>query len=177
VLSGASKLLGVPQLKVAWIALGGPPALRDEALARLEFAADAFLSVSPLAARALPTLFAHREEIRADLNARVAANRAALDAALCETACARALPAEAGWAAIVELKLAAGTPHVSDEALALAALDEAGVLVHPGTLFELEPTPRGAHLVASLLAPEDEFAAGAAALARVLERTTVVGSR
>jgi aspartate/methionine/tyrosine aminotransferase len=63
VLSGASKVLGVPQLKVAWIALGGPPALRDEALARLEFAADAFLSVSPLAARALPALFARREEI------------------------------------------------------------------------------------------------------------------
>ncbi|MFI5319351.1 MAG: pyridoxal phosphate-dependent aminotransferase, partial [Myxococcota bacterium] len=81
VLSGASKVLGVPQLKLAWIAVGGPPALRDEALARLEFAADAYLSVSPLAARALAALFARRAEIRAELVERVAAKRAALGAA------------------------------------------------------------------------------------------------
>jgi len=168
VLSGASKVLGVPQLKVAWLALGGPPALRDEALARLEFAADAFLSVSPLAARALPALFARREEIRAALNARVAANRAALDTALVEAPCARTLAAAAGWAAIVEVERAAGADRATDEALALALLDAAGVLIHPGTLFELEPTSRAAYLVASLLAPEDEFAAGAAALARFL---------
>jgi len=177
VLSGASKLFGVPQLKVAWIALGGPPALLDAALARLEFAADAFLSVSPLAARALPMLFAHRERIRAALNARVAANRAALDVALGESACARALAAEAGWAAIVEVQVAAGSPHASDEALALAALDEADVLIHAGTLFELEPTTRAVYLVANLLAPEDEFAAGATALARCLAASPGVRPR
>jgi hypothetical protein len=177
VLSGASKVLGVPQLKVAWVVLGGPRALRDEALARLEFAADAFLSVSPLAARALPTLFARREEIRAALNARVAANRAALDAALAEAPCARALAAAAGWAAIVEVELAAGSERLSDEALALAVLDAAGVLIHPGTLFELEPAPCVVYLVANLLAPEDEFAAGAAALARFLSRWPAAESR
>jgi alanine-synthesizing transaminase len=177
VLSGASKVLGVPQLKVAWLALAGPAALRDEALARLEFAADAFLSVSPLVARALPALFARRHEIRAELNARVAANRAALAIALKHAPAARALAAEAGWAAIVEVALAPGSEHASGEALALAALAEEGLVIHPGALFELEPPARGAHLVASLLAPADEFAAGAAALARVLARRAPASSR
>jgi aspartate/methionine/tyrosine aminotransferase len=163
VLSGASKVLGVPQLKVAWIAVGGSPRLRDAALARLEFVADAYLSVSPLVARALPALFARRAEIRAALAARVAANRAALSAALHESEHAQVLPAQAGWAAIVRV---AGARD--DEALALAALD-AGVLVHPGSLFELA-SESCAYLVASLLAPEDEFAAGARALAAAIAR-------
>jgi len=164
VLSGASKLLGVPQLKVGWIAVSGPPALRDATLARLEFAADAFLSVSPLLARALPALFARREEIRAALNARVAANRAALAAALRGVAGSELLPAEAGWAAIVRIAYAG-----DEEALALAALDEARVLIHPGSLFELEAAG-ASHLIAGLLAPEEEFAAGARALAALLAK-------
>jgi hypothetical protein len=169
VLSGASKLLGVPQLKVAWIAVAGPPALRDEALARLEFAADAFLSVSPLASRALPALFARRDEIRAALNARVAANRAALARALAASGCARVLPAQAGWAAIVEVHEPSPRPLGRDEALALAVLEECGVLIHPGGLFELERAD-ASYLVANLLGPEREVEAAAVALAGSLAR-------
>jgi aspartate/methionine/tyrosine aminotransferase len=168
VLSGASKVLGLPQLKVAWIAVGGAPALRDEALARLEFAADAFLSVSPIAARALPALFAQRSAIRSAVNARVAANRAALCAALAESRRARVLPVEAGWAAILEVPRRTGDRFASDEQLALAALEEAGVLIHPGSLFELEATRDALYLVATLLGNEDEVAGGGAALARLL---------
>ncbi|MBM4385471.1 MAG: pyridoxal phosphate-dependent aminotransferase [Deltaproteobacteria bacterium] len=164
VLSGASKVLGVAQLKVAWIAVDGPPRLREAALAKLEFAADAYLSVSPLVARMLPALFARRDEIRAAIGARVAANRAALCEALRAAPNACVLPAEAGWAAIVRV---AGDR--ADEALALAAL-EVDVLIHPGSLFELGGDESCTHLVASLLAPEEEFAAGARALAATLAR-------
>ena len=167
VLSGASKLLGVPQLKVGWIAVSGPPALRDAALARLEFAADAFLSVSPLVARTLPALFARRAEIRAALNARVGANRAALGRELQGVAGVRVLPAEAGWAAIVRIERERAGAE-GEESLALAALEEASVLIHPGALFELDAGPRAALLVANLLAPPDEFAAGARSLAQFL---------
>jgi aspartate/methionine/tyrosine aminotransferase len=45
VLSGLSKVCGLPQVKVGWIAVSGDPALRADALARLEWLADAFLSV------------------------------------------------------------------------------------------------------------------------------------
>src|SRR4029453_17859950 len=55
-LPGPSKPPALPQLKIGWVAVAGPATARDEALARLEFAADAYLSVSPLAARLLPRL-------------------------------------------------------------------------------------------------------------------------
>jgi aspartate/methionine/tyrosine aminotransferase len=166
VLGGASKLLALPQLKIAWIAVAGPTAARDEAVGRLEFIADAYLSVSPILARALPFLLAHRESIRDEIHARVAANRTALAAALAGGA-ASLLSAEAGWSAIVRV------PGMHDEEkLVLALLERTGVLVQPGFLFELDPLdPEGrpcAHLVVSVLAEPEPLAAGAAALAGFL---------
>jgi aspartate/methionine/tyrosine aminotransferase len=169
VLSGVSKLLALPQCKLAWLAVAGPPAVRDDALARLEFVADAYLSVSPLLARALPALLGARSAIAAELRARLAANRAALARALAEVPAAALLPAEAGWAAIV--RYARSGRALAEDELVLALLDEQGVLVQPGFLFDLEPpagAPEGGHLVLSLLAAPDRFAAGADALARGL---------
>lgn len=160
VLSGASKLLGLPQLKVAWIAVGGPPAARDEALARLEVVADAFLSVSPLLARALARLLPQREALVRALRARVAENRARL-AALAPAGPVVALPAEAGWAAILRV----ATREPDDEGFARRLLAETGVLVQPGTLFDLAPAPGAAHLVVSLLPEPGRFARGLEALA------------
>jgi aspartate/methionine/tyrosine aminotransferase len=160
VLSGASKPLALPQWKIAWIGVGGPAALCDEAMARLEFAADAFLSVSPLLARALPALLAEREAIQRPIRARVARNREALARALrADRACL--LSAEAGWCAIVRAE-------GCDEAAAVARLlDDDGVLVQPGALFDLDPAP-AAHFVVSLLPEPADFDRGVEALARRL---------
>jgi aspartate/methionine/tyrosine aminotransferase len=160
VLSGASKLLGLPQLKLAWIAVAGPPAQRDEALARLEFIADAYLSVSPMLARTLALLLPQRAALTQPLRARLATNRAQL-AALDPMRGVVALPSEAGWAAILYLR----SRESDDEALALRLLAETGVLVQPGSLFELEPRPGEAQLVLSLLPEPEGFARGLALLA------------
>jgi aspartate/methionine/tyrosine aminotransferase len=157
VLSGASKLLGLPQLKVAWIALAGPAALRDEALARLEFMADAFLAVSPVLARALPALLARRGAIQERIRERVGGNRRALAAALRGIGHAALVPSEAGWSALLRV---AG--NRDEEALVLDLLERAGVLVQPGFLFDLAPP--GAHLVLSLLLEPRDFARGVDAL-------------
>lgn len=159
-LSGASKVLALPQLKLAWITAAGPAAARDAALARLEFMADAYLSVSPILARALPDLLARRDAIQRPLRERVAHNRAALDLALASTrACA--LPAEAGWCAIVR------AVDRDETATVLTLLDQDGVLVQPGALFDLEE-PGAAHFVVSLLPEPEPFARAIAALARRL---------
>ena len=162
-LSGASKLLALPQLKLAWIAAAGPAAARDDALARLEFAADAFLSVSPLLARALPELLAARGAVQDAIRARLAGNRARLAGALGRDARLSLLPAEAGWAAIVRV---AG--ERDEGALTLGLLERSDVLVQPGFWFELEPRDPGgapcAHLVLSLLAEPEAFARGVEAL-------------
>jgi alanine-synthesizing transaminase len=42
-LGGASKSLGLPQIKLSWTVVGGPASERDEALAGLELIADTFL--------------------------------------------------------------------------------------------------------------------------------------
>jgi aspartate/methionine/tyrosine aminotransferase len=170
VLSGASKPLALPQLKLAWIAVAGPADARREAALRLEFAADAYLSVSPILARTLPRLFEARGAIRAELLARVAANRARLEAALRGVGAAELLPAEAGWVALVRFEAARGDGP-DEEALVLELLDTDGVLVQPGFLFDLEPpredVPSG-YLALGLLAEPGLFARGAEALARRL---------
>jgi aspartate/methionine/tyrosine aminotransferase len=170
VLSGASKLLALPQLKLAWIAVGGPDRERAEAVARLEFVADAYLSVSPLLARALPRLLAQRAGIRSELAARVAGNRARLEAALAARPGVECLPAEAGWAAILRIESRGGRAP-DEEALALELLDRGGVLVQPGFLFDLEAPPGrpAAHLVLSLLAEPERFGPAIEALLEGVE--------
>ncbi len=178
-LSGASKPLALPQLKVGWIGVAGPAGARDEALARLEFVADAFLSVSPLAARLLPLLFESRAAVQSELRARVAENRAALGAALRAARGGTLLPAEAGWAALVRFE-APGRHALDEEALALHLVEREGVLVQPGYVFELEPPPggvSGGYLVLSLLEEPEAFARGAAAFARGVGAALDPGAR
>src|SRR5690606_38858046 len=56
VLSGLSKVAALPQVKLSWILVTGPPAFADPVLARLEIIADTFLSVSTSVQLALPEL-------------------------------------------------------------------------------------------------------------------------
>lgn len=161
VLSGVSKALGLPQWKVSWIAAAGPAALRGEALERLEVVADTFLSVNGPAQLALPELLTHRSAVQAEIRARVAANRDTLDRALATQPGLARLPSEAGWSAIVGLDQD-GSPD--DAAIALRLLEREGLLVHPGSLFELP----GRHWVLSLLPPPERFRAGLAAFLRGL---------
>ena len=163
-LSGASKLLALPQLKVAWIAVAGEAALRDEALARLEFAADAYLSVSPLAARALARLLPRRDEIQRPVRARIEGNRARLAERLAASTRLRLLPAEAGWSAVVRV---AG--ELDEDALVLGLLERSGVLFQPGYLYDLGADDEGCALVLSLLLEPRDFARGLDALLAFVE--------
>ncbi len=54
VLSGFSKVLALPQVKLSWIVVAGPPREADEARARLEFVADTYLGVGTPVQRAAP---------------------------------------------------------------------------------------------------------------------------
>ncbi len=61
------------------------------------------------------------------------------------------------------------SPKLDDEALALRLLEEAGVLVQPGSLFDLAPQAGVAQLVVSLLPEPGRFERGLAALSGVAE--------
>lgn len=157
-LSGLSKIVGLPQMKLAWIVVNGPPALRAAAMERLDLVADTYLSVGTPVQHAAASLLALRSCMQSQIMARVRANRTfALEAlrAAPEAGCA-ALHSEGGWYLVLRV------PHIlSEEAWALELLDRDGVLVHPGYFFDF---PREAHLVVSLLVPENVFREGIAKL-------------
>ena len=162
VLSGLSKLAALPQLKLGWGVLSGPPAAVSSARERLAVIADTSLSVSTPVQNALPRILRAAEPMRARITERTHSNLAALRAALAGGA-ASVLEPEAGWSAIVRLPQLAG---LDDEGWALALLERTGTHVHPGALYDLE----GCHVVVSLLAPAADLARGVAALAREVAR-------
>ena len=153
VVSGLSKIAGLPQMKAAWVVATGPDA--TQALDRLEVIADTFLSMNAPVQCALPAWLAGRAEIQTQIRARVAANLAELDRRLKTQQEISRLDVEGGWYAT--LRIPALAP---DEVTALKLLDR-GVWVHPGYFFGMGES---GWLVVSLLAPEAEFAEGAAIL-------------
>jgi aspartate/methionine/tyrosine aminotransferase len=159
VLNGLSKMSGLPQVKLGWILAAGPERLRREAVERLAYVADAYLSVGTPVQHAAPVLLAQRGSIAAQVRGRLARNAAALDAA-CPPGC-RVLRREGGWYAVLRLP-----DDASDEETAISLLQRDAVLVHPGYFYDF---PGDApYLVLSLLPRPDVFAEGAARLGRAL---------
>jgi len=151
-LSGLSKVAALPQLKLGWIAVRGPGA--GEYLEALAFLADQYLSVSAPVQAAAPALLALAPGIRHQVLARLRANLASLDAALTAHPHLSRLPVEGGWSALLR------RPAVDEDgACALRLLEQSGVLVHPGSFFDL---PGDGHLMLSLLTPEETFRDGLA---------------
>lgn len=161
-LGGASKALGLPQMKLAWTIVDGPVKERIDALSGLELIADTFLSVNTPVQVAAPDLFRRAAPIRQAIHQRVSRNlTAARDVVRTYPAC-EVLRVEGGWSAVVRVPATR-----SEEALALGLLQEEHVLVHPGFFFDF---PHEAFVVVSLLPPEDVFAD---AFGRVLRYASV----
>jgi hypothetical protein len=152
-MSGLSKVAALPQLKLGWIAVGGPRGERQEAFDRLELIADTYLSVSAPVQWAAPALLSARVQMQSQILARVRANRAFLTSEIGPTSPWRLLGSEGGWYAILE------APRIhAEEEWALKLLSEDGVLIQPGFYFDFE---REAFLVLSLLPREEVFREGA----------------
>ena len=147
VLSGMSKIAGLPQMKVGWVASFGPEAERVEALGRLEVIADTFLSMNAPVQWALPGWLAERGTIQAQIRERVRGNLATA-----RTAGLEVLEVEAGWSAV--LRLAQRGPAGD---LALEVLRAVGVVLHPGSFYGMS---EGGRVVVSLIGPAAEFAEG-----------------
>ena len=151
IVSGISKIAGLPQMKAAWLLAMGPGA--GEAMERLEVLADTYLSMNAPVQRALPKWLAGRAGMQEQIRARVRANLKELDWMLAGSPMVNRLRVEGGWYAV--LRIPALQP---DERTALELL-ERGVWVHPGYFFGMGPS---GWLVASLLGPEAEFSMGIA---------------
>ncbi len=160
-LGGASKSLGLPQVKLAWTIVDGPAADRDAALSALELIADTFLSVNTPVQVAAPDLFRRAAGVRQAIQDRVTRNLAAARKVAPAFPACDVLSVEGGWSAVIRVPATR-----SEEALALDLVQHEHVLVHPGFFFDF---PHEAFLVVSLLPAEELFAEG---LARVLRRAS-----
>jgi alanine-synthesizing transaminase len=147
-LSGLSKMAGLPQVKLSWIAAGGPAKALREALARLEIICDTFLSVNTPVQHALPELMRAGTRVKTAILRRAKANYAFLKAASEGTPCT-VLESEGGWYALLRV------PRTrTDERWALELLEERGVYLYPGYFFDFEEE---GILVVSLLVEEEGF--------------------
>jgi alanine-synthesizing transaminase len=151
VVSGLSKIAGLPQMKAAWIVATGPE--RTQALDRLEVIADTFLSMNAPVQCALPKWLDERAAIQGQIRERVAANLVELDRRLREVPEVSRLEVEGGWYAVLRI------PALQPDEQTVLALLELGVWVHPGYFFGMAES---GWLVVSLLAETTEFSAGVA---------------
>jgi aspartate/methionine/tyrosine aminotransferase len=151
-LGGLSKSVGLPQLKLGWMAVGGPDDLAAEALERLEVICDAYLSVSTPVQESAAELLSRGAAIRDQIQARIVANLGVLKSLAASVPACRVLQSEGGWSAVVRVPTLG-----SEEDLVIGLLHEHGVLVHPGYFFDFAEE---SYLIVSLLVEERAFAEG-----------------
>lgn len=163
-LGGLSKSAGLPQVKLGWMAIAGPDALVDAALERIDFVADAYLSVSTAAQHAAENLIAGGSLVRQQIQQRITVNLDQLRVRTVATPSCRLLYAEGGWYAIVQVPTL-----VPEEELVLELLRVDHVLVHPGYFFDFA---RESFLVVSLLPEPALFLEGVSRMLGRFDRAT-----
>lgn len=150
-LSGLSKVVALPQMKLGWIVIGGPTQQCAEAMERLELIADTYLSVGAPIQVALRRLLSLRDAIQEPIKSRLRANLEFLQARSKNSPC-KLLTVEGGWYATLQV------PRTrAEETLVLELLRHDNVLTQPGFFYDF---PSEAYLVLSLLTPPDIFRAG-----------------
>lgn len=148
-LGGLSKSVGLPQVKLGWIVLGGPDALVAQARGRLELICDTYLSVSTPVQHATSALLTAGEIVREQIRTRISRNLHALEEIIAHAPEYRVLTPEGGWSAVVQVPATR-----SEEEMVLDFLQRDRILVYPGYFFDF---PREAFLVVSLLPEPEQF--------------------
>jgi alanine-synthesizing transaminase len=159
-LSGLSKISALPQMKVAWIAVRGQPALKQAALARLEMIADTYLSMNAPIQLAVPAMLDERHNVQQQLLSRVRENLVELDSQLLRQRLCERLQVEGGWYAVLRVPA-----RGSDEELAITLLERCGVLVQPGHFYDFAAD---GYLVVSLITETNVLREGIARLLRAI---------
>jgi len=153
-LHGLSKLIALPQAKLAWIRVTGPASPVAAALEALELIADTYLSVSTPVQVALPELLEAGRPVRQQILDRIRLNLSHIARRVAGSAVDVRRP-DGGWSVVLRV------PCLGEPDQLPLALLERGVLVHPGYFYDL---PHDGYVVISLLAPEADLQEGLDAL-------------
>jgi hypothetical protein len=148
VLGGLSKSAGLPQLKLAWMAVSGPDGRVRQALEHLALVLDTYLSVATPVQVAAGRLLAAGETIREAIAGRLRQNLDLARRQVRQTPALTLFEPEGGWSAVIRVPATD-----TEENIVLGLVSASGVLVHPGYFFDFAEE---AFLVVSLL-PEPEI--------------------
>ena len=157
-LNGISKTLGLPQMKLSWVIVGGPDDLVRSAGDRLDIIADTYLSVSTPIQLALTGWLDHKAEIQREILGRVHDNQSMLQS--CDAF--DTLNIEGGWSAIVRIPGFGGA-----EDFVLQLMEKDGVLVDPGSFYGFSSDN---YVVISLLPTPSVFQKATALIDRRIRR-------
>lgn len=156
-MSGLSKVAGLPQMKLGWIVANGPGHV--EAMEKLEWIADTYLSVGAPVQCAAARLLDAGEAVQRQIRDRAAANLKHARETFAGSA-ADVLNVEGGWYITVQV------PRVrSEEEWTLELLGKENVLAQPGFFYDFDSE---AYLILSLLTPPAVFREGAGRLRKLL---------
>ncbi|MGA2356117.1 MAG: hypothetical protein ABSG02_16595 [Terriglobales bacterium] len=147
-------------MKLAWVAISGPPQMVEDAGARLEIIADTYLSINAPIQLAAPVLLDQRKTIQPILLDRLRMNLAELDARLASHPSCTRLQVDGGWYAVLRVPMIE-----TDEDLAIRLLKMGSVSVHPGHFYDF---PNDGYLVLSLITEPTEFREGVTGLLQVV---------
>lgn len=145
VINGLSKLAGLPQMKLGWVAVSGESRRVEKASSRLAMIGDTYLSVNTPVQAGLGEILEHSSNLTESIRLRAVANHRHMRDRLRGTGITL-LGAEGGWNAILRMP---GTR--TDGEWALQLLERFGLLTYPGHFFDLEG---GVFLVVSLIVEE-----------------------
>jgi aspartate/methionine/tyrosine aminotransferase len=149
-LNGISKMFGLPDLKLGWIALSGSN-IRDYEK-RLELLNDTYLGANYLIQSMLPAIFAEGNDFIIQTRQRV---RSGIDTVLDLLSANNAIKVcrpDGGYYLFPEI-----TNGKDEEELVLHLLINHGVLVHPGYFYDCE---QGAHIMISCLTEKEKLTEG-----------------
>ena len=175
IVSGISKISGLPQMKAAWLVALGPSS--EAALSRLEVLADTYLSMNAPVQLALPVWLDGRAAIQNQIRERTVSNLAELDRQLArptggqiggqtggqadDQGLVSRLLAQGGWYAVLRI------PSFQRDELTVRELLNLGVWVHPGYFFGMS---NSGWLIVSLLTNLKEFSTGISVLLSYIHR-------
>ncbi len=149
VLNGLSKICGLPQWKLGWIAVFGPEQLVSESISALERLYDSWLSVGTPVQVAAPTLLAGRDFLQRQIQDRLQHNEQWLQNWCHRSGRFRLLPRDGGWTALL-----CCPPGTDPEEICRHWLQTQGLVVHPGYYYDLL---HPAVLALSLLTPPQDL--------------------
>lgn len=149
-LSGISKVLALPNLKLGWMYFQGEPKFVRESLDYMEIITDAFLSVNYPTQKALFKLFSYKDTIQNLISKRIIENLQVLQKYRSENFVVHT--PLGGWYVPVQIP-----HHFHEEEFAFHLLKSKNVLLHTGNLFGFS---KNKWIVLSLLLEPSEFETG-----------------